>query len=131
MNFARIIAYTREQAIADGLLIDVTVIAKEAGFSVPVAMTRAAHDDCVAWSADDNERKRIANDEEGRLWDVVYMAANSFRENARYGCGWTFEVYRVPRIGKWRRPRRTLLKVVYHRDDNNNPVCTIMQPHED
>jgi hypothetical protein len=34
-----IYSYTRKQAIADGVLIDVTELAKEAGFKCPVAFT--------------------------------------------------------------------------------------------
>src|SRR4051812_27741843 len=36
-----IFAYTRKQAIEDGVLVDVTETAKEAGFKIPVALTRA------------------------------------------------------------------------------------------
>lgn len=44
--------YTRAEAIEDGELIDVTETAREAGFTVPVARTRAAWVDCVAWGED-------------------------------------------------------------------------------
>ena len=44
-----IYAYTRAEAIADGVLIDVTETAKEVGFRLPVALTAAAWADCVAW----------------------------------------------------------------------------------
>ncbi len=42
--------YTRKMAIEDGYLVDVPDMAKEAGFKFPVALTRAAWDDCVDWS---------------------------------------------------------------------------------
>jgi hypothetical protein len=35
-------AYSRSEALADGLLVDVTETAREAGFLYPVALTRAA-----------------------------------------------------------------------------------------
>ena len=41
-------SYTRKQAIADGVLIDVTETASEAGFRIPVALTRAVWADYVA-----------------------------------------------------------------------------------
>lgn len=44
-------SYTRTQAIEDGDLIDVTEIGREAGFRVPVALTRSVWTDCVEWSA--------------------------------------------------------------------------------
>ncbi len=33
-------AYTRAQAIEDGILVDVSETAREAGFTIPVAVTR-------------------------------------------------------------------------------------------
>jgi len=62
--------YTRAQALADGLLVDVTERAKEAGFRVPVAMTAATWSKAVAWS-DADSAKQTQQDESGRLWDVV------------------------------------------------------------
>ena len=38
-----IYAYTRSQALADGVLVDVTEIAREVGFKLPVALTEALH----------------------------------------------------------------------------------------
>ncbi len=38
-NFEMIHSYTRKQAIDDGLLIDVSEMAKEAGFKWPIAIT--------------------------------------------------------------------------------------------
>ena len=40
-------SYTRKQALVDGALIDVGDMAWDAGFKFPVALTRAAWDDCV------------------------------------------------------------------------------------
>ncbi len=40
----------REQAIRDGRLIDITRQAGRVGFRVPVAITRAAWQDCVEWA---------------------------------------------------------------------------------
>lgn len=34
--------YTRERALADGMLIDVSATAGEAGFQIPVVLTSAA-----------------------------------------------------------------------------------------
>ncbi len=75
-------SYTRAQAIADGVLVDVTETAKEAGFRCPVALTRAAWADCVAWSEADT-RRQVPQDEAGRLWDVLWMARNQIRGLAR------------------------------------------------
>jgi hypothetical protein len=60
--------YSRAEALADGLLVDVTETAREAGFLYPVALTRAAWELCVALSP---PAKRAGNDDHGRLWDVL------------------------------------------------------------
>ena len=65
-----IYSYTRAQAIADGVLVDVTKTAKEAGFIWPVAITRSVWENCVALSDEDNDQQTY-QDESGRVWDVV------------------------------------------------------------
>jgi hypothetical protein len=121
--------YTREQAIDDGLLVDVTETAAEAGFRIPVAMTRAAWADCVEWSETDSKRQTY-QDEAGRLWDVLWMAMNA----ARRGGGrqsLQFQFYRVPRGGRGTRPRLVELVASIGPGDLDEPVVTIMQPNED
>lgn len=71
-------AYTRAQATEDGILIDVTSTAREAGFCCPVAITRAAWADCVKWDETDSKRQTY-QDESGRLWDVIWMASVAAR----------------------------------------------------
>jgi len=58
--------YTRAQAIEDGVLIDVSSIAKESGFEWPVSMTAGAWADCVAWS-DTDSQTQVYQDQSGRL----------------------------------------------------------------
>ena len=61
--------YSRADALRDGVLIDVSPVAREAGIRYPVALTAAAWGRCVAvppgvaWQ-----------DEAGRLWDVLWSA---------------------------------------------------------
>lgn len=92
-------AYTRADMLEDGELIDVTEVGREAGFTVPVALTRSVWADCVEWSAADNARKHACQDEAGRLWDVVYMARVYGARSAK-DCRAVFPVYRVPREGR-------------------------------
>jgi hypothetical protein len=47
-----IFSYTRAQALADGVLVDVTETAKEAGFKLPVAITEALHSRLTPTKAD-------------------------------------------------------------------------------
>ena len=60
--------YTRAQAIEDGILVDVTETAKEAGVTFPTTLTTAVWADCVAVP-----EKAPWQDEMGRLWDVLTM----------------------------------------------------------
>jgi len=71
-----IYTYSRAQAIEDGVLVDVSETAREAGFRWPVAITQAAWEDCIAWTEDDNNRQ-VYQDESGRLWDVLWMALHA------------------------------------------------------
>ena len=63
-----IYAYTRKQAIADGVQIDVTKTAQEAGIKFPVFITRGVFENYVAVP-----EGVTGQDEAGRLWDVIWM----------------------------------------------------------
>lgn len=120
--------YTRRQALDDGFLVDVSELAKEAGFRFSVAMTRAAWEDCVSWSEADSKRQTY-QDEAGRLWDVLYMASLAARRGG--GSEVRFQLYRVPRGGRGVRPRLVTLAMQCGPGDGCEPVITIMLPGED
>jgi len=61
-------AYTRAQAIADGFQVEVSKVAAEAGICFPVFLTRAVYDAYVIVPPG-----VTAQDEAGRLWDVLWM----------------------------------------------------------
>ena len=80
--------YTRAQAIADGVLVDLTtarddkghLLCQQAGFRVPVAITRSAWAKTVeaggTWKRDgEGERLELSGGQSltGRLWDVLWM----------------------------------------------------------
>jgi hypothetical protein len=119
--------YSRAQAIEDGMLVDVSDTASEAGFRIPVAMTRAAWADCVEWTEADSHRQ-THQDEAGRLWDVLWMAVRAAR---RGGSETLFQLYRVPRGGRGTRPRLTTLRMLCGPGDAGEPVITILLPGED
>ena len=127
---AVIFTYSRSQAIADGVLIDVSRLAKEAGFKVPVAMTEATWSDCVAWSEDDS-RQQTHQDETGRLWDVLSMAVWTIRGCREPDNPLLFDVQRIAQDGCSTMPRLMTLKLVLGPGDFGEPVATIMLPHED
>ena len=120
--------YTRAQAIEDGVLVDVSSMAKEAGFKFPVAITRAAWADCVEWSNEDNKRQTY-QDEAERLWDVLYMASVAARRSS--GSDLRFQLYRVPRGGRGVRSRLVVLQMHCGPGDEGEPVITIGLPGED
>jgi hypothetical protein len=68
MNAQIIYAYTRAQAIADGLQVEVTKLAKEAGIKFPVFLTRGVFDAYVTVP-----EGVAGQDEAGRLWDIVWL----------------------------------------------------------
>ena len=117
--------YTRAQALADGVLVDVSAQAKEAGFKIPVSLTAAVWADCIFW---DQDREGAHQDEAGRLWDLLYLAALEARRR-RNAQVVPFGVLRVPHRGS----RPELVQITMHigPGDNAEPVITIMQPGED
>jgi hypothetical protein len=83
-----IFVYSRAQAIADGVLVDLTsaaddqgcLLCPQAGFKVPVAITRAAWAQTIeaggTWKPDgDGETLELKGGQSltGRLWDVLWM----------------------------------------------------------
>ena len=129
--FGPIVAsYSRAQAIEDGVLIDVTAMAREAGFKWPVALTHTAWCDCVAWTERDN-RFQVHQDESGRLWDVLFMAFYAIRTATAPGDRLLFLLYRVPKDGHSTEAGEVSLKLMVGPGDAGEPVVTIMLPNED
>ena len=132
-GFELIHSYTRAQAIEDGVLVDVshTSEAREAGFRLPVAMTRTVWDDCVAWS-DEDSRRQVPQDEQGRLWDLLYMASRSMVDpRHRDRSELIYQIVRVPRGGRGVKPKPVSLKLTIGAGDDGEPVITLMMPDED
>lgn len=126
--------YTRADAIRDGVLIDVTADATEAGIRWPMALTAAAHADLVAWPTDNH-----LQDESGRLWDVVHLtrafglkqAIDLIQRTGQPGQRVDVPIYRVPVGSRSGKPRKTLMSVHVGPGDTGEPVITVMLPSED
>ena len=129
-------SYSRSEAIADGMLIDVSSTAREAGLVWPVALTRAAWADCVEWTEQTESRKgHTGQSESGRLWDVVWMLSLAVRGALRRGMDASkplvYELVRTPREGRGIRPRLVRLKFIAGPDDAGRNCITVMLPSED
>lgn len=119
--------YSRTQAIADGVLVDLMQgelgkAVREAGFRFPIAATARVFSECIDLTP---AAKRACNDVQGRLWDVLTMLKPAAK---RGGQVITFQVYVVR---ERKRPTLTTLKAVIGPGDNAEPVITIMFPEED
>ena len=118
-------AYTRAQAVADGVQIEVTKAAQEAGIRFPVFLTRAVYDAYVAVPPN-----VTGQDEAGRLWDIIWMTRFAILRSRG-------NTERVPVALYFSHDGRTsrLIKLVAQCGpldmDDPSPAITIMMPDED
>ena len=121
-----IFSYTRAQAVVDGVQVEVTKTAAEAGIKFPVFITRGVFDSFVAVPPG-----VTGQDEAGRLWDIVWMLRFAILK-ARPG------VQRIPvalyvRQSDTLRPQ--LVKLIATCGpldlDDPQPAITVMLPDED
>jgi hypothetical protein len=120
-----VFAYTRKQALADGMQVDVTKTAQEAGIRLPVFLTRAVFDAYVTVPPN-----VTAQDEAGRLWDVIWMTRFAIQRSHGH-------TDRLPVALYVRNDNRAakLVKLVAQCGpldiDDPAPCITIMMPDED
>lgn len=121
-----IYSYSRAQAVADGVQVDVTKTAEEAGIRFPVFITRAAFEQCVTVPPG-----VTCQDEAGRLWDIVWMLRFAILR-ARPGAD-RIPVALYVRNSDHERARLTkLIAVCSALDiDDPSPAITVMLPEED
>ena len=120
-----IYAYTRAQAVADGVQVEVSKVAAEAGIRFPVFLTRTVYDAFVTVP-----EGVTAQDEAGRLWDIVWMTRFAIIR-AKPGAD-RLPVALYVRNDN-RRPRLVrLIATCGPRDiDDPAPAITVMMPDED
>ncbi len=116
-------AYSRADAISDGVLRDASKLAKEAGFRYPVALTAAAWATCVC--VPDGVP---GQDETGRLWDVLTMLRHASRAAGPDVSTLRFDVLV---LNDQTTPKPVRLKAVCGPDDDLAPCLTVMLPDED
>lgn len=116
--------YTRRQAIADGVLVDVTDAAREAGFRCPIAVTQTLRANYVAVPAGAADQ-----DEAGRLWDLLTVLRYAILKNPFSQDELNFRLFVVTRAGA--DPELVEVKAVYGPDDEGRLCVTLMMPDED
>lgn len=137
-------SYTRAQAIEDGVLVDVSDVAKEAGFKLPVAITHAA------WS----RYVEVPTGLEIRVsrWTVgfgTFFSCSTWRSSGRAATrprsitnSWwpcpmwatgspTKRLRMIDRALTRSTHRLVTLKALCGPGDNLEPVVTILLPNED
>lgn len=111
-----IFSYSRAQAIEDGVLIDITKMAKEAGFRFPTVITAAVY-------AIVRDETSTSDSVDGRLWDICSIAMLAMKGAQRGQDRVNFNVI----IGRRTQP----LYIQIGPGDTPAPVLTIMMQGED
>jgi len=129
--------YTRQQAIEDGVLVDVSDVAKsEYGINLPLAFTRAVWDEYIT---PDPRSVSWGQSIRGRLHDALFMLLPYLKHVTRdqkwidkfNRDGSVTFYYKVIFIMKEKQQRTIQLKVVLSLDENYRPVVTVLKPNED
>ena len=123
-------AYSRAQAVADGVQVEVTKVAQEAGIRFPVFLTRGVYDAYVTVPPD-----VFGQDEAGRLWDIVWMlrfAIIRSKPGKDGQCGTHLPVALYVRNDNVRSRLVKLVATCGPLDmDDPSPAITVMLPDED
>jgi hypothetical protein len=127
--------YTRAQAIADGVLVDVSELRQPNPFKYPVAMTQAAFAATVeaggTWEANgEGQTLKLPNGQDvpGRLHDVFWMLQSHLDRN---GPGERVDFSVLVDVHGIGRHTKVDLYAVCGPGDDGEPVITIMLPGED
>lgn len=117
--------YTRDQAIEDGFLVDVSDVAREAGFKWPVAVTRRVWDEIVT---PDPVVLQQGQSEQGRLWDMLWTARLATKANKAERDSIFFQ---VSVLSARRQTTVTLKLALSFESPEGGPCLTILMPDED
>ncbi len=115
-------SYSRKQAIEDGVLIDISELAKECGFKVPVAITSALMN---KYLEPDEENRSLGQSFEGRAWDMLFLLFIKAKSVSN-SCVFISMEINVRSVKK-----TVSIKAVIGPGDTLDPVLTIMLPEED
>lgn len=133
--------YTRAQAIDDGELIDISELAKEAGFKFPVAVSKGVYAVLAPWDTGlegDHSKPQqghplsgLCQSVKGRAWDLLTIL---MWEIKRGHGGERVDFSPLFLMGhKWTqdKPMPVHMYALCGPGDNAEPVITVMLPGED
>ncbi len=129
-NNKLVYSYSRAQAIKDGILVDVSDMAKAIGIKWHVAVTYSVWSDFIEWTDYDRRRQGL-QDTESRLWHVIFSLNWALKNSNKTDDIIFYELHILPRDGFSYAARRTRLKAVANSRNQMEPVITIMLPNED
>lgn len=118
-GFELIHAYTRAQALEDGVLVDLSALAREAGFRFPLAVTQGV------WSVIEPGRDLMKEGQSsiGRAWDLLNVLRAGLRA-AQGGREVSFAPYFLREPGQ--PPHQVTMRAVSGPGDDGEPVITVM-----
>lgn len=120
-------SYTRAQAVADGFQVEVSKVAREAGIKFPVFLTRTVFDAYVAVP-----EGVTAQDEAGRLWDILWMTRFAIMRMSRNNDCSRLPVALYVRNDNHKPRLIKLIATCSALDiDDPQPAITVMMPDED
>lgn len=117
--------YSRADALADGVLVDVSDFAREAGFKLPVAVSDTLYH---GYLTPPLELAKEGISVEGRLWDTLSVLRYAIKASPATD-RITFTVLFAQAPGA--KPEPVELLAVCGPGDSGEPVITIMTPSDE
>ena len=127
-----IFAYTREQALSDGVLVDITGFAHRI-FKISVAVSQAVWADYIESSLLGRSDRENARATEWRALDVLEALYRQIKLNQESGNDDTTVLFKTMLMlgeGAAKGVKAVVFKSVICGGDNGEPVITIMLPEE-
>ena len=123
-DFEVISSYSVEQALEDGVLVNLSEMFKsvttECGILIPLYATRSVYENYINLSP---AAQRAQNSEEARAWDLIFMSKQALKAAAKTGNKYYFKFYCVV---KKINPTLCTCKVIY-----DGFSFTILEKNED
>lgn len=120
-----IFKYSRKDALDDGVLIDISELAREAGFKLPVAVSDNLYHGYLKPSPELAKEGQSLN---GRLWDTLSVLRYTIKASpATDRLSFTVLFVQAPDA----EPAPVELLVVCGPGDSGEPVITIMVPSDE